>query len=97
MHRSSWQISAWGSVDDDRAASAQGSSYRGFLSSDIVSVSSASASQRTDAVMDTSMNISPESTSREESDSDSDNEDNPGDTNGDHDADAEELRRLQVL
>jgi hypothetical protein len=67
------------------------------MSSDMVSVSS--AGEKTDALMDTSMNISPESAqSRAESDSDSDIKalDNHGDTDHDPAAD-EELRRLQVL
>ena len=67
------------------------------MSSDMVSVSS--ASEKTDALMDSSMNISPESApSRAESDSDSDIKalDNHGNTDHDPAAD-EELRRLQVL
>lgn len=67
------------------------------ISSDMVSVSS--ASERTDAVMDASMNISPESApSLAESDSASDIKtlDNHGDTDHDPAAD-EELRRLQVF
>jgi len=67
------------------------------MSSDMVSVSS--ASEKTDALMDSSMNISPESApSRAESDSESDIKalENHGDTDHDPAVD-EELRRLQVL